>query len=143
MDIPINDWSTVRYFRPSEFDHPDKVSESIIRLLDTVRGVLGRPIVITSDARTNNPRSLHYAGGDRLCRALDFGISYGDGYPKVWEYYATIAQVAFRRGDAMDLGIELEIVHNTEDDIIPGRDLHLHVGIFLDGRPHRLVILPD
>ena len=53
----------MRYFTTSEFDSPDKpgsgslMSETIIEMLDDVRGKFGNPIVINSGYRTEKHNS--------------------------------------------------------------------------------------
>jgi hypothetical protein len=137
MDTPIglHEWSNIRHFSPNEFRYPELLSLPFILFLDRVRNRVGTPFHITSDARFNNPGSLHYAARSdgRFCRAADFGIDYSNK-TRVWETYAMIAlHVQLVRME----GVELEIVHN------PGTDLHVHLGLFLDDRPNRLIILPD
>src|SRR3990172_10272454 len=45
-------WNTLRYFKPDEFDHSDKMRLYLLRILDELREVLKKPIKIVSDFRT-------------------------------------------------------------------------------------------
>ena len=72
------DWKTVRYFRPSEFQAPHLMGLEFIRWLDTVRDRAGVPIHITSSYRT--PEHNEEVGGasdsahtDVPCNAVDIG----------------------------------------------------------------------
>jgi len=56
--------------------------------------------------------------------------------------YWRISEKAHLLALAFEVSVELEIVHNTDKDIIPGRDMHLHVGLFTEKRDSALVILP-
>lgn len=55
-------WDTLKYFRKEEFKHPDKMQPIILKMLDDLRGQVGRPLIVTSDFRDTNPTSQHAAG---------------------------------------------------------------------------------
>lgn len=70
-------WDDIKYFKPSEFDSPDEkgsggtgMNEDFVRLLDELRSLLGRPLIITSGYRTatlnsdigGSPQSKHLEG---------------------------------------------------------------------------------
>lgn len=60
----------LKYFQESEFSHPNLMSPLLLQMLDTARGYLGEPIVITSSYRTKqqnedccgSPNSAHLRG---------------------------------------------------------------------------------
>ena len=62
------DWAKVKYFKPSEFKHPDKLDPLLIYSLDALRTAAGRPITINSDYREGD-KGQHGAG-----RAVDVVI---------------------------------------------------------------------
>ena len=70
-------WDDIRYFKPSEFDSPDEqgsgaenMKEDFVRLLDELRSLIGKPVIVTSGFRTATlnseiggaPRSKHLGG---------------------------------------------------------------------------------
>jgi uncharacterized protein YcbK (DUF882 family) len=77
MKMRDEDWSQVKYFKPSEFPpRPDMMDTSIVFLIDTIRDLFCSPIHITSawSAGTgHSATSQHYVG-----KAVDFWI---DGIP--------------------------------------------------------------
>lgn len=44
-------WEKIRYFKPSEFNYPYKMSEELIIALDALREYVDKPIIIHSDYR--------------------------------------------------------------------------------------------
>ena len=62
------DWTKVRFFKPSEFQYPDKVDPLLIYSLDALRAAAGRPITINSDYRPGD-KGQHGTG-----RAVDIVI---------------------------------------------------------------------
>ncbi len=71
------DWKLIRYFKPSDFNHPDKIGYEFMRWVDDVRHDLGEKIYPSSDHRT--PEANAAAGGAKKsahmevpCDAMDF-----------------------------------------------------------------------
>lgn len=54
-------WEEIKYFKKSEFKHPDKMNFEFIKILDQVREKFGHPLKITSDFRTDEENEK--AGG--------------------------------------------------------------------------------
>ena len=56
--MPKSFWSTVKYFKPEEFDSPgepwsgQRMDPYLIKMLDELRARYGGPIIITSGFRT-------------------------------------------------------------------------------------------
>jgi peptidase M15-like protein len=123
MSVPTN----LRFFRVTEFSHPDLVNERAVRYLDAIRGLYGAPLVITSDARTvaenaaasgSSPTSWHLTG-----RAFD--IRMPTTPEALWRLvYAVV--LAMGRDP-----VELELVQGPTDH-------HVHLGFPDDGRPSTL-----
>lgn len=44
-------WEKVKYFKPSEFRHPDKLEPLLIYSIDRLRELAGKPIIVNSDYR--------------------------------------------------------------------------------------------
>lgn len=77
-------WPEIKYFRPYEFDSPDapgsgdQIDETLVRLLDRLRGRLGFPLTVTSGVRTRAhnarvggaPDSVHLIG-----KAVDIAVT--------------------------------------------------------------------
>lgn len=69
-------WSTIKWFRPEEFKHPEKLDASLVYLLDYLRDQMGAPFVshCDYDRKGHGSSSQHYYG-----RADDghfIGVSY-------------------------------------------------------------------
>jgi len=56
------DWCDIKHFKPSEFSEPNKMDYHFINRLDQFRESIGRPIIILSSYRADNPKSKHYDG---------------------------------------------------------------------------------
>lgn len=73
MKMKSQDWDRIRYFSASEFrPDPDKMDQSIVLLMDTIRDLFGSPIYITSawsPGTGHSALSQHYVG-----KAVDFWI---------------------------------------------------------------------
>ena len=63
------DWNKVRFFKPSEFQHPEQLDPLLIYSIDALRDAAGRSIKINSDYRPGDP------GQHGLGRAVDIVIS--------------------------------------------------------------------
>lgn len=55
------DFSKITWFKPSEFSHPEKMDQALVEKLDALRGLLGRPIKISSSYR--DPEHNAVVGG--------------------------------------------------------------------------------
>lgn len=55
------DFTRVKYFRAHEFQHPERMDQQLIRLLDDARAHLGKAMIITSSWRPE-VTSSHNAG---------------------------------------------------------------------------------
>lgn len=121
-------------FEEKEFKHPELMDTTFLLFLDKVRELSMFAFHLTSDARTkeenealkssgSSPTSLHLKG-----RAVDFT------WPKEkpWEEFARLAMAVPIARDMLPnrFGYELELV----------LDGHVHLGLFLDDRPDRLII---
>ena len=67
------DWATVKFFKPSEFKEPDRVSPALVYNLDQARQMAKGPMVITSSYRpSTGPRdSAHKPDGKGIYHAVD------------------------------------------------------------------------
>ena len=73
----MTDWSTIKYFKPSEFSQPDKMNTELIKALDEYRRLCGKPVIIHSSFREGDK------GQHGLGNAVDIhvkGISLIDAY---------------------------------------------------------------
>lgn len=63
------DWSKVKYYKPSNFKHPEKLERSVVYGLDRLAFVIGKPALVLSDWRIDSKfvDSMHPRG-----RAIDF-----------------------------------------------------------------------
>jgi hypothetical protein len=138
--------SNLKWFKRNEFDAPDNINTQLLYLLDDMREQFGQSFRITSDGR--NPAhnaavggastSLHLFDPSKalVCRAVDWEINWGPK-PLLWEQIDKMVQAWYNFRDQLDpTGTELEVV-------IGPTDKHFHLGVFLDGRPHRLVFSAD
>lgn len=71
------DWPHLNYFKPAEFQHPEKMGLQFMLKLDSFRHMAGVPVRITSSYRT--PEHNKAVGGaqnsahtDPICEAVDF-----------------------------------------------------------------------
>jgi len=130
MPVP----STLNWFHPSEFNHPELVSTRAVELLDSIRGIYGLPITVTDDARIigqelppgASGKSLHFLGQAFDIRIRDWS------WEELWHFVYVVQMVASKL-PAHEAGVELEIVWSSTDK-------HAHVGFFFDERPSRLII---
>lgn len=89
-----SDWKAIEYFKPSEFNQPNKMEYHFINRLDQFRKMIGKPIIIHSSYREGDPRyhgrgeavDIHIKGISLLCAytlANESGLFGGIGvYPK-------------------------------------------------------------
>ena len=120
---------SLRHFTAAEFQNPLLVDEAFVKWLDDVRHAAGVPFKLTSDARTpehnkkigGSPTSLHLLG-----RAVDFTLRRWDS-ETLWQIMKAVCSTPTPNG----CGIELEYVLG---------DQHVHLGLFPDTRPSRLVL---
>jgi Peptidase M15 len=117
------------YFKLSEFKHPELVDAAAAAMLDEVRGRYGKPLVLTSDARTpaenaalpgSSPTSLHLQG-----RAFDMEwiASAADRYQFVVAVLGTARLYGYQP--------ELEFV-------LSGAEQHVHLGFYPAGHVGQL-----
>lgn len=124
-------------FEEGEFKHPELMDATFLLFLAKVRELAGFAFALTNDGRTADenqhlisqgasPNSLHLLG-----RAVDFK------WPKEkpWQEFATLTKVVVTARDMMPtrFGYELELV----------LDKHVHLGLFTDGRPDRVIVSAD
>lgn len=51
--MKVSEWK-LKYFKPSEFKYPEKMSDELLIYLDKLREVVDNPIIIHSDYRPND-----------------------------------------------------------------------------------------
>lgn len=133
-------YEKLTHFGWDEFDHPELMDETFLLFLDEVRDDCGIVIVLTDDGRTDaennelasrgsSPKSLHKIG-----RAVDFIPSLkGRDIREVWcKIVASVYKIAAK----YNYSFELELVQSKID-------IHMHLGLFPDNRPSRLIIKAD
>lgn len=127
----------LRHFDASEFRHPELMNVSFLKLLGIIRIQAGIPFFLTSDARTpeenervgGSPRSLHLQG-----RAVDFVVR--PWTPEnLFRLVRAVGFVSWLRYP-QNGGIEFELVQSPIDR-------HVHLGLFPDERPSRLILALD
>jgi len=119
--------ATLRWFAPAEFHHPELVNYQAASWLDSIRGVYGKPLVLTSDARTadenaaasgSSPPSLHLLG-----RAFDLRLP--SSPEDLWAFVVAVYRCSQWRS------VEVELVSGPNDK-------HVHIGLYPADRPSRL-----
>lgn len=116
------EWSTIKYFRPKEFDSPDapgsgeQMRWAFVWALDKLRAAWGRPLIVNSGWRTERHNTLvggvknsaHRRGwaADLHCSGLDEAVRLG----------LLAAMLGFRR-----VGVSLKgtVVHLDMDPALP------------------------
>ncbi len=63
------DWSTIQFYRPADFKHPEKLDDSVVRGLDRLAIALNRKARVLSDWRL---RSQFSDSQHPIGRAIDF-----------------------------------------------------------------------
>ena len=76
MTLETN-WSDIEFFKPSEFNYPDKVNKFLIHRLDEFRRAIKHPIIIHSDYRPGD--GGYHGSGD----AVDIHVK---GIPLIYAY---------------------------------------------------------
>lgn len=109
------DWSLVEHFREQEFDHPDRIDEILVYLLDRVRQLAAHPIHITSDVRPEDSDSSHADG-----LAVDISDNAdGDPLGSRWRFLVLRAayDAGFHRIGIYDRHIHLDISEDRPEDV--------------------------
>ena len=77
--VPIirTDWSRLRWYKPGDFKHPEKLDFGVVSGLDHLATALGVKAVILSDYRIGTPAPSGKPSQHSLGRAIDFA------YPSV------------------------------------------------------------
>lgn len=129
---------SLKHFTPVEWTHPELVDYSAAVFLDQLREAYGMPLTLTSDARTpeenatargSSPTSLHLLG-----RAFD--IRWPGNDAQAWAFLRAFFLALGWKPPMTEKSVELELVHGSTDQ-------HVHLGIFPDGRPSRLIVSAD
>lgn len=120
----------LRYFKLSEFKHPELVDPVAASMLDEIRHQYGKELTLTDDARLPGDRpvgsvadSLHYKGQAFDIRTKDKNAV--DLFSLLDAVYNVSKWIA--RGTKS--GVEVELVSSTTDH-------HLHVGFWLGERSY-------
>ena len=113
-------FTLLRHFTQSEFNHPEELEPAFLLLLDNIRDIADTPFFLTSDYRTpdenkivgGSATSLHMAGA-----AVDFVISPWNA-AGLWRVVRAVALVE----SAYGVTFELEISQSPSDR-------HFHLGL--------------
>lgn len=104
-----DDWKEIKYFRPADFKHPDKMGLEFVQWLDRLRKTAGVPIVITSSYRS--PEYNRGVGGakdsahtDVPCNAVDIGERPRESDPN-WNHSRWQIVVSAIRGGCTRIGM--------------------------------------
>lgn len=120
----------MKKLKPADFKHFERMAPDVLDFLDTVLDQAGVAYRLTSDWRdpaTNaaasgsSPTSLHLSG-----RAVDLVVTPWNR-ETLWAFTAAVVRNSANRS------VELELVSGPSDK-------HIHLGLFPDGRPSRLVL---
>lgn len=129
MPIPAD----LQHFAAREFRNPTLLNESAAYVLDSVRTRYGKPLIITSDARTpkqniaagGSPTSLHLVG-----RAFD--LRWIPDAQDLWDFVGAV----YATNRVLGAAFELELVNSI-------RDQHIHFGVYPNQRRSRLIVAAD
>lgn len=130
--------ASLKHFAPGEWHHGDLVDYSAAVFLDQLREAYGSPLTLTSDARTpaenaaargSSPTSLHLLG-----RAFD--LRWPGNEAQAWSFLRAFFLALGWKPPETEKSVELELVHGPTDR-------HVHLGIFPDARPSRLIVAAD
>jgi peptidase M15-like protein len=123
---------TLKFFKWSEFKHPELFDYAFAVFIDQVRYEYGWPIVLTSDARTlaeNNAASGHSVTSRHLVgQAVDMEFPPSSNH--LWRLVEAVIKVAGERP------IELELVNSAVDH-------HVHIAFLEPGRASKLLVKAD
>ena len=107
------------YFEKSEFDHPEKMDQELVAMLDVARGIARVPFTITSDWRPEGDGKSHHLGKavDIRCKTSSdrWAIVNGlvrAGFRRIGVYYAEIVDGHHREG-------HVHADRNTAEDGFP------------------------
>jgi len=121
-----------RFFKLSEFRHPELMNADFVTWLNAIREEYGFPIVLTSDGRTpeenaaasgSSPTSRHLVG-----EAID--MEFPPTANHTWLLVQAVLQTPTMRP------IELELVHSAAD-------AHVHIAWLPLGRASSLIVSAD
>jgi hypothetical protein len=130
----------LKWFKASEFKHPDQMDPQFLLFLDSVREESGLPFILTSDGRSHEhnarvggaSRSLHLFTAEQGARAVDFGTRWG---LRPWVEFAFITEAVIGVSHAIDQHYQLELVWSEKDK-------HIHLGLLREG-PSQLIVAAD
>ena len=121
--------SDLSHFALSEFKHPELVDLDAATMLNEVRDRYGKPLVLTSDARTpaenaalpgSSPTSLHLQG-----RAFD--LQWLPDAPDRWKFVCAVVGVQRLYGYQPEL-----------EFVLSGPQQHVHLGWYKGAHPGQL-----
>lgn len=127
--------SPLKHFAVAEFQHPELVDDTAARALDMVRELYGKPLTLTSDARSildeeslpNHAEppssSLHVQG-----RAFDLRWAFDDP-TDCYNFFKAVFDTCRVFGFAAE--IEPRSPHS-------GQSVHMHLGFFPAGHPGKV-----
>jgi len=122
----------MKKLKPADFKHLERMAPDAVAFFDSVLDQAGLAYRLTSDWRDpaanatasgSSPTSLHLSG-----RAIDLVLEPWNR-ETLWKFAAAVVTVAAKQS----FGVELELVSGPTDK-------HLHLGLFPDSRPSRLVL---
>lgn len=116
------DWPLLRYFKPTEFQHPEKMGFQFMLRLDALRLAAGVPMKVTSSYRT--PAHNKAVGGakdsahvDDICEAVDI-------WPANSQHAFEIMRAAFLCGfERIGMYANGSFHFDTTGDVRPNRVL--------------------
>ncbi len=125
------DFTLLRHFAKSEFDHPRELQPAFLLLLDNIRDIADIPFYVTSDYRTpdENKRvggsstSLHMQGA-----AVDFVVSPWNA-AVLWKVVRAVALVEV----AYSVTFELKLGHGPSNR-------HIHLGLQKSGAGELILV---